>query len=216
MRDEAGGTVRASGQKKGAGPPAGAFAQQRGAFSELDVAVFVDRDGEGDGLVRELQRTRARIRHAWPFDDAMLSGVDVAFCQFTSDLPQRLPWLPGKAPTALVVVLESSQAADPAVLHNCAPHGVIQLPARPAAVQAVLQVARSQHLFETRLLRRIEKLDENLRTMRSVERAKSILMASRKISEEEAYHFLRRKAMERRVPIGSLATIIVDSEELLG
>lgn len=146
----------------------------------------------------------------------MLSGADAAFCQLTPDLPRRLPWLPGKAPTALVVVFESTQSADPAVLHNCAPHGVLQLPARGAAVRAVLQVARSQHLFEMRLLKRIGKLDDNLRTMRSVERAKSILMANQNLSEEEAYHFLRRKAMERRVPIGSLASIIVDSEELLG
>jgi len=199
-----------------AAPGAGMPATGGDGIADLEVAVFVNRDGEGEGLVRELQRTRARIRHTWPFDDAVLSGVDVTFCQLTSDLPQRLPWLPGKATSALIVVLESTQMADPGVLHNCAPHGVLQLPARPAAVRAVLQVARSQHLFETRLLSRIEKLDENLRTMRSVERAKAILIAKHKLSEEEAYHFLRRKAMERRVSIGALASIIVDSEEILG
>ncbi|MCA1397960.1 ANTAR domain-containing protein, partial [Bradyrhizobium sp. BRP56] len=44
----------------------------------------------------------------------------------------------------------------------------------------------------------IEKLDDNLRSMRTVERAKAILMATRQMPETEAYGFIRRQAMERR------------------
>ena len=46
---------------------------------------------------------------------------------------------------------------------------------------------------------RIDKLDETLRSFRSVERAKSILMEKRNLDEEEAYHFMRRQAMSQRV-----------------
>ncbi len=52
--------------------------------------------------------------------------------------------------------------------------------------------------------------------MRSVERAKAILMRNRKLSEGDAYHYLRSQAMERRVTIGALANAIVDSQDLLG
>jgi AmiR/NasT family two-component response regulator len=63
---------------------------------------------------------------------------------------------------------------------------------------------------------RIDKLDENLRNMRSVERAKSIIMLRNNVNEEEAYQFLRRQAMTKRVSIGAIANAIVDSQELLG
>ena len=36
------------------------------------------------------------------------------------------------------------------------------------------------------------------------------------MNEEEAYHFLRRQAMERRVSIGSVANALIDSQEILG
>ncbi len=77
-------------------------------------------------------------------------------------------------------------------------------------------MARNLFRYECRLRRRIDKLDENLRTMRSVERAKRILMGSRGLTEEEAYNYLRKQAMDRRASIGALATAIVDSQELLG
>ncbi len=51
--------------------------------------------------------------------------------------------------------------------------------------------------------------------MRSVERAKSLLIRVKNITEEEAYNYLRRQAMERRVTIGAVATAIVDSYDLL-
>lgn len=83
-------------------------------------------------------------------------------------------------------------------------------------MQVILAVARSHFLYERRLRLRIDKLDENLRTMRSVERAKSLLIRLKNVSEEEAYNYLRRQAMERRVTIGAVANAVIDSFELLG
>ena len=82
--------------------------------------------------------------------------------------------------------------------------------------KSTLALARGHFLYERRLRGRIEKLDESLRTMRSVERAKSLLMRLKNVSEEEAYNYLRRQAMERRVTIGAVASAIIDSYELLG
>ena len=71
-------------------------------------------------------------------------------------------------------------------------------------------------LYGQRLRDRVEKLDETLRSIRSVERAKTILMRTRRLEEEEAYHFMRRQAMSKRVPIAAIATAIIDSDEVLG
>ncbi|MDP0983944.1 ANTAR domain-containing response regulator, partial [Klebsiella variicola] len=79
------------------------------------------------------------------------------------------------------------------LLHNCAAHGVLHYPVTSRSVQSTLALARGHFLYERRLRGRIEKLDESLRTMRSVERAKSLLMRLKNVSEEEAYNYLRRQ-----------------------
>ncbi len=188
----------------------------RRELADLDIAVITRRDGGGELLVRELQRTRARVRHIWPAPDIIPTTFDVVYCDLLDDLPQRLPWLPGEPEAALIVILAAGQSLDLGLLRNCASHAVVQQPAPDQAVLASLLVGHGHFLYERRLRGRIDKLDENLRTMRSVERAKAILMQTRKISEEEAYHYLRRQAMERRVTIGVLANVIVDSQDLLG
>jgi len=185
-------------------------------FRDLDIAVFTERDEAGEQLLRELQRTRARVQHIWPIPELIPASYDVIYCDLLNDLPQRLPWLPGKPDAALVIIAAAMRSLDLKLLHNCAPHAVVHQPVTSQAVLASLLVGRGHFLYECRLRGRVDKLDDNLRTMRSVERAKAILMQSRSISEEEAYHYLRRRAMERRVTIGALANVIVDSQELLG
>ena len=185
-------------------------------FGELEIAVISRRDEDGETLIRELQRTRARVRHIWPMPEQLPLTADVIFCELSPDLAERQPWLPGEPRSALVVIVRSSPPVNLRALHDSAPDAVLHHPITPQAVTTSLVVGRANFLYQARLRGRIEKLDDNLRTMRSVERAKSILMQNRGISEEEAYHFLRRQAMERRVSIGALASAVVDSQELLG
>ena len=183
--------------------------------SALRIAVILDEGEERNALVRELQRSRAAVTKIWPVPSELPVEHDVIYCQVFADLAQRLPWLPGHAPAALVLVARQGQAPDRKLVEKCAPQAVLQLPAVPGAVGWTLLLARNQFLYERRLRSRIDKLDENLRTIRAVERAKSLLMEKRKLNEEEAYHFLRSTAMKRRVSIGNLANAIIDSSELL-
>lgn len=185
------------------------------AFWDLKVAVIADRDDDGERLVRELQRLRCVVHHEWPMPPQIPAQFDVVFCALSNDLPQRLPWIPGEPASALVVVDRGEGALDLGLLHNCAAHGVLHYPSTGRSVVASLALARSHFLYERRLRGRIDKLDESLRTMRSVERAKSLLMRVKNVGEEEAYNYLRRQAMERRVTIGAVANAIIDSYELL-
>jgi AmiR/NasT family two-component response regulator len=52
--------------------------------------------------------------------------------------------------------------------------------------------------------------------MRTVERAKSILMATRHIADDEAYELIRSQAMDKRTSVSSVAAAVVSSYELLG
>jgi AmiR/NasT family two-component response regulator len=51
--------------------------------------------------------------------------------------------------------------------------------------------------------------------VRKVDQAKAILMAQRHIDEPQAFAFLRELAMRRRVPIGLVASLVVESNEVL-
>lgn len=185
-------------------------------FAKLDIVVMAPDEEDIARLVRELQRLRARVRRIWPLPDLIPVEADLILSDYRAGLAERLPWLPGQAPAALVLMIPAHQSPDVKGLADCAPHGLLARPLNMNVAIAGLALARSQALYEQRLRSRIDKLDDNLRTMRSVERAKQILMTAKNMSEEEAYHFLRRHAMERRVSIGALATVIVDSQELLG
>lgn len=185
-------------------------------FSRLDIAVIGRRSEHGTELIRTLQKTRARVRHIWPMPDEIPVEYDVVFCELVDDLPRRIKGEPGNSPTAIIVVVPANATIDPKLLENCTPHGIVHMPCTPQAVLNNLSMGRSNFLYERRLRQRIEKLDENLRSMKTIEQAKVIMMQRNNIGEEEAYRQLRLKAMYRRVTIGSLASAIVDSQDILG
>ena len=182
----------------------------------LDIVVALCRDEGCDLLVRELQRTRGRVRHVWPLPERMPEDTDVIFCDLMPGLPDRLPWLPGVPKAALVLTIPVTPPPDLELLRNCSPDAVLHRPFATHAVLASLVLAWTRFKYEQRLRGRIDKLDETIRTIHSVERAKAILMAKERISEEDAYHFMRRQAMTRRVSISAVAAAIVDSHEVLG
>ncbi len=184
--------------------------------AKLDIAVVTPADASGETLIRELQRTRGRVRHLWPPPDPLPADTDVLFCDLVPNLPARLPWMPGEPKAALVVLIAPVAALDLDLLRKTAPEAVLHRPFSAPAILASLVLARSRFGYERRLRGRIERLDMTLRSMRSVERAKSILMDARKMAEDEAYRFLRSQAMERRVSVGAIAAAIVDAHNLLG
>jgi AmiR/NasT family two-component response regulator len=182
----------------------------------LDILAAVRPDEEGDALIRELQRSRGRVRRLWPLPARLPEDTDVIVSELVPELPQCLPWVPGQPVTALIAVMAAIQPPDLKLLRNCAPHAVLHRPFTANTVLTSLALARAQFLYERRLRGRIDKLDETLRAFRRVERAKNILMQTRKIDEEEAYQFMWRQAMKRRISISAIAAAIVDSCEVLG
>ncbi len=183
--------------------------------AEMNIAVIVERDDSGESLIRELQRQRAGVRHIWPLPAQLPLQYDAIFCTLSSDLPQRIPWVPGEPSSALILVDDGKEPLNLDLIHNCASHGMLHYPATSRMIQSVLMLARESFQYERRLRGRIEKLDESLRTMRLVERAKALLVRLKNISEEDAYSFLRKQAMEKRVTIGAVAATVIDSYELL-
>jgi len=185
-------------------------------FHDLSIAVIVKRDDHGEGLIREVQKTRAKVQHIWPMPEEIPTDFDIVFCELVEDLPARFIGALGHAQVTFVVVIPAHGYMNQKVLENSVPHAVIHLPCRSEEVLSSMIVGRSHYQYERRLRQRIEKLDENLRSMKTIERAKVIVMQNKNLNEEEAYKQLRLRAMQRRVTIGALASSIVDSQDLLG
>jgi AmiR/NasT family two-component response regulator len=185
-------------------------------LADLSAVVVAPVDDQVGMLLRELQRFRMRVRQVWPMPESVPADADVVYCEYTPDLARRLPWIPGDARSALVVILPATEPIHADALCHATPNAILPRPFTGNAVLSSIVLARSQFGYERRLRSKIEKLDDNLRSMRTVERAKAILMATRQMPETEAYGFIRRQAMDRRVSASAVAAAIVDSFELLG
>jgi response regulator NasT len=86
------------------------------------------------------------------------------------------------------------------------------LPAVKPIVQAAVALFRHYQEIEEKL----RKAEAGLKERAVIERAKTKLMRDRHIGEPEAYHFLRRKAMDRGRRIIDIATEILDESSKSG
>ena len=182
----------------------------------LKVAVITSRDDSGSFLIRELQRMRVTTHHVMPSAEPLPADADVIYCDYAPDLSRRIPWLTGEGRTALVVIVPQTETIVADALLSMTPSAVLARPFTTNAIIASLVMAWTQFRYEQRLHSKVERLEDNLRSMRMVERAKALLMSSRGLSDEEAYRHIRSQAMARRMSISSLAAAILSSFDILG
>ena len=85
-----------------------------------------------------------------------------------------------------------------------------------ARVNSIVEVACAR--FEEFQRVKVELAEANLKLSerRLVERAKGLLMQSRGMSEDEAYHALRKLAMAKKLRLGDIAQQVIDTAPLLG
>lgn len=83
-------------------------------------------------------------------------------------------------------------------------------------IQPILDVAITRFEAFQELKNDLAKAQNTLEERKYIERAKGLLMEQRKISEDEAYHSLRKIAMSRNQKLGDVAKQIVSVAEMLG
>ncbi|KAF0231612.1 MAG: response regulator [Beijerinckiaceae bacterium] len=86
---------------------------------------------------------------------------------------------------------------------------------RKDRVKSILDMAIARFNAYSRLKLELEDTKMALEDRKAVDRAKSILMKSRGLSEDEAHHLLRRTAMQQSRRMGDVARALVDSAGLL-
>jgi AmiR/NasT family two-component response regulator len=184
-------------------------------YRQLRVVVAHPRDADGDMLLRHLQRLGCRVDHLWPTPDQLDAEADVVFCLIEPETRPFCASLMEKVHAALVGIVDPAHPRSMQLLTDVNPLAVLTKPVDAAALLTNLVVARNNSRYQRRLQSKISKLEETLRSVRKVERAKTILMEQRHIDESEAYAYLREQAMKKRVPIGVIASVVVESNDVL-
>ena len=80
---------------------------------------------------------------------------------------------------------------------------------------AILDIAVARFNETKRLRQELEDTRASLVERKSVERAKGILMKQRGFDEPQAYHALRKMAMDKNLRLGQVAENVIAVAELL-
>jgi response regulator NasT len=83
-------------------------------------------------------------------------------------------------------------------------------------VKPVLDVALARFRREQKLREELSDTRRQLADRKLIERAKGLLMAKNRLTEEEAYQRLRSMAMNKKLKLAEIAQRILDVEDLLG
>lgn len=82
-------------------------------------------------------------------------------------------------------------------------------PFTAAELMPAIEIAMSRHAEVLALEREVQELTERLETRKVVERAKGLLQAARGWTEPEAFRWIQRTAMDRRVPMRVVAEEVI-------
>jgi AmiR/NasT family two-component response regulator len=183
-------------------------------FRQLRIAIVHPPDRDGQTLIRHLQRLRCEITPVWPAP-AKIDTADIAFCLLQSDTYPLCSELMRARTIGLVAIVDPSLPQVLQILAALGPHAAMTRPFDPVAILTNVIIASTNSRYQKRLSNKIAKLEETLRSIRMVERAKVVLMKARNIEEPEAYAYLRDQAMRKRTSVGSIASVIVESGNIL-
>lgn len=185
---------------------------------ELKVVVAHPRDEEGDALVSHLRRVGCLVSVVWPLPETLASNADVLFLliegESRSGTEHLLRSLAKPEPTIIAIVNYEDPTTLQLVLESSA-LAVIQKPIKPFGLLASLVSARNIWAERQTLLKENRKLRRKIASDQAMSRAKTILMASKGISEGDAYQAIRAQAMAKRLSMEQVANSIINMETLL-
>lgn len=183
----------------------------------LRVHVIHPPDEERTSLVEHLRRIGCAVEVTWPVP-ADWPAADIVLLAMEQEpraaILKLLKGDPHERPTLIAIVGYENPSTLQLVLESGAV-AVVERPIRPFGLLANLTIARSLWLEREEARRRLAKVERKLNGIQRIQKAKSVLIASQGLSEEEAYQSIRRQAMAKRVPMEDMALAIINASELL-
>jgi response regulator NasT len=119
-----------------------------------------------------------------------------------------------KRPIAMFVDRSDQQQIENAVDAGVSAYVVDGL--RKERVKPILDMAVSRFRAFSRMERELEDARNELQGRKTIDQAKRLLMDARKVSEDEAYHMMRRSAMDQNRKLSEIAQSIVSAASLFG
>lgn len=147
-----------------------------------------------------------------------LSNADVIVCDIDSpsrDTIESMQALNRDEPRPVVMFVDRS---DPDTIRAAMHAGVAAYVIEgltPSRVKAVIDVAIARFQAHQALKAELDTAKSALVERKLVERAKGILMQSRRLSEEQAYGTLRRLAMDQGKRLSDVATSVITLSKML-
>jgi len=95
--------------------------------------------------------------------------------------------------------------------------GVMAYVVKPFSINELtpaIEIAMSRHLQMRTLKEEVTDLHERLETRKVIDRAKGILMAAMNLSEPEAFGWIQRAAMDRRMSMKAVAEAVISPDSV--
>ena len=95
--------------------------------------------------------------------------------------------------------------------------GVMAYVVKPFSINDLtpaIEIAMSRHLQMRSLKEEVADLHERLETRKIVDRAKGILMAAMNLSEPDAFSWIQRAAMDRRISMKAVAQAVISPDSV--
>ena len=157
----------------------------------------IERDAMTVDLVGQLQQLRP---------DIIVIDIDAP----DRDMLEHVCVISRDDPRPIVLFTDDD---DPAKIKQAIRAGVTSYVVKgiePARIKPILQVAMTRFEEHQALRSDLAEAQKQLAERKLVERAKGIVMKQKSVSEHEAYHLLRKLAMERNAKLVDIAAQVVD------
>jgi len=187
-------------------------------FDELrgiSVAVIHPPGADCNVLLDQLRRIGCPVRSMWPYPPTPPADTDVVFVLVPAERGSEPLWS-GVDSDAVVIALVEYE--NPTVLKGILDlnaQAVINKPFRPTGVLSTLILARSTKGYQDRLLSKVKKLEETLRSRREIERAVKLLAERQGVTDIQAYEQIRRQATVKRIAILEVCAAINSAGSVL-
>lgn len=163
------------------------------------AAVTVENGASFLPLVREIR------------PDAIIFNLDTLSEQLLADLVTLNRQSP--VPVIIFATDDGSAAIEKAMQAEVCEYVVsgLDIPRIPSIIQVAMVRFRHQQMLKNALQEARTQLEDR----KQIDRAKAILMNTRNFTEHEAYHTLRKLAMDRNITLGQMARNVIAMAELL-
>ncbi len=113
-----------------------------------------------------------------------------------------------KIPVVLLTAFSQSDLVSRAA--DAGAMAYVTKPFKPTDLLPAIQIALARHEELTALESEIADLSDRLETRKLMDRAKGILMSKMKLSEPDAFRWIQKASMDRRLSMAQVAKAVID------